>query len=270
MAGRSLGDVAVCPQCGDEVQLRETAAKYKGRGIWYWTECTCWAASIARAGGIVEAAQAREAGRFDQLADLAERQLDALGGMTLETFDASRFSGVYTPYHAVLQWFNSIRELPLAESYHTGPPAALYLYSSGKGRGKTHLGAGLLHKARAEGRSVAFLNEVEYIESYWAADFADRERMSSYPAERAWLTMLDDMGQREGRGSSLRDAWYDIIGPRWLRRRWLIITSNYTPNQLLDQKTISEASYSRLIQMTRGQIITFEAADYRLAGLSTP
>ncbi len=269
VAGHELGDVERCPECGEEVVLSQTPNAYKGLHIRYWSECSCWRASIARAKQIGAAGVAAQLGSRDpdilEDAGLRAADLRRFADMTLDRFDASRLQGGPTnPYTAALQWFRAIEGAPVAD-YHRGPPAALYLYSKGKGRGKTHLGVGLLHKANGAGRTVAFLNEAEYIESYWAASFEAREQLSSYPASRAWLTLLDDLGQKESRGSGLRDAWYDILGPRWLERKWLIVTSNYTPDELLAQGTINEASYSRLVQMTRGQLLTFQASDYRLA-----
>jgi hypothetical protein len=57
-----------------------------------------------------------------------------------------------------------------------------------------------------------------YIERYWATPLEERARLSVRPSEWAWLTVLDDLGQRESTGPGLRDAWYDIINPRWLKR----------------------------------------------------
>lgn len=92
-----------------------------------------------------------------------------------------------------------------------------------------------------------------------------KAQMSELPA-RAWLTVFDDMGQRESTGAGLRDAWQDLINLRHGRRGWTVITSNWKPDQLVERGTISEATYSRIVQMTHGKIYTFEGLDQRLRG----
>jgi DNA replication protein DnaC len=118
------------------------------------------------------------------------------------------------------------------------------------------------------GKLTVFLEEVSYLERAWAADFADKEQLSMLPGESAWLTVIDDIGQnppgRDPRG--LQKAWYNVINRRWLKAGWTIITSNKTLEQLMDQGTLSEAAYSRLYQMTRGEVVLMEADDQRLRG----
>ena len=247
------------------VELRQTPNAYRGKHVRYWTECTCFQDALRRAGGHVNEAARLEAGRLNPHASDDDRALRAVQHLTLATFDATRLpDGPTNPYTFALRWFESISGHPIAPSYYDGPPAALYFYSPGKGRGKTHLAAGLLLRAQADGRNVAFVDEIDYIERYWAADFAAKAAMSGLPAERAWLTVLDDMGQRENRPAGLRDAWYDILNPRWMKRGWTVITSNRTPDELVEQGTINDATYSRLSQMTRKQLVTFAGTDYRL------
>lgn len=121
-----------------------------------------------------------------------------------------------------------------------------------------------MNEARQAGRLVAFADETAYIERYWAAPMEEKAKLSALPGERAWLTVLDDLGQRESTGPGLRDAWYDVVNPRWLKRGWTVITSNWTPDELLARGTINEATYSRIVQMTRGQLVTFTGNDQRL------
>jgi DNA replication protein DnaC len=189
----------------------------------------------------------------------------------LTTFDPDRLRvalGNENPYQFVLDWLKSIRDLPSGD-YHSGPPVALHLYYAGKGTGKTHLAAGAALAARAMGKLTVFLEEVSYLERAWAADFADKERLSILPGETAWLTVIDDLGQnppgRDPRG--LQKAWYNIINRRWLKAGWTIITSNKTLDELMDQGTLSEAAHSRLHQMTRGEVVEMKADDQRLRGV---
>jgi hypothetical protein len=198
--------------------------------------------------------------------------LSQIARFTLATFDPSRLRvqlGDDNPLDVVTSWVSAIRDRPHGD-YHSGPPVALHLYFAGKGTGKTHLAAGAALAARALGKLTVFLEEVSYLERAWAADFADKEQLSMLPGETAWLTVIDDIGQnppgRDPRG--LQKAWYNIINRRWLKQGWTIITSNKTLDQLMDQGTLSEAAYSRLYQMTRGEVVLLDADDQRLRGAS--
>jgi len=93
---------------------------------------------------------------------------------------------------------------------------------------------------------------------------ADESRHMGREPQRHWLTVIDDLGQKERASDTLRDAWYNVINPRWLKRGWLICTSNWTPDELVERGTINAATYSRLVQMTHGKFLTFDGADQRL------
>lgn len=187
-----------------------------------------------------------------------------IGQFTLETFDASRLSNGDQLLAIVCGWLGAISPHPVAPSYSDKPRCCLYFYSQGKGRGKTHLAAALVNQVRANGRRAILVDEISYIESYWAADFESKAKLSALPGERAWLTVIDDLGQKESASAGLRDAWYDILNPRWLKRGWTVVTSNWTPDQLVERGTINPATYSRLVQMTHGKWIEFIGADQRL------
>lgn len=215
--------------------------------------------------------------------DLEKRQLEAERAMgdpglsqiarfTLASFDPDRLKvelGDDNPLDVVTNWLAAIRDLPHGD-YHSGPPIALHLYYAGKGTGKTHLAAGAALAARAMGKLTVFLEEVSYLERTWAADFGDKEQLSMLPGETAWLTVLDDIGQNPpGKDPrALQKAWYNIINRRWLKAGWTIITSNKTVDELMNQRTLSDAAHSRLKQMTRGEVVLMEADDQRLRGTS--
>jgi DNA replication protein DnaC len=66
-------------------------------------------------------------------------------------------------------------------------------------------------------------------------------------------------------GKGVQGVWDGLINRRWLERRWLLVTSNYTLDELAQRGTLSEASFSRLRQMTRGEYVYFDGQDQRLA-----
>jgi hypothetical protein len=236
-----------------------------------WNVCQAqqraWDAGDARI--IRQDAEKRQAAAEQALGDPG---LSRIARFTLASFDPDRLRvalGADNPYHVVLDWLATIRDLPSGD-YHSGPPVALHLYYPGKGTGKTHLAAGAALAARAQGKLAVFIEEVSYLERTWSVPFADKERLSMLPGEQAYLTVIDDLGQNPpGRDPTApQRAWYNVINRRWLKCGWTIITTNRTLEQLMDQGTLSEAAYSRLHQMTRGEAVLMEADDQRLRGAS--
>lgn len=256
-----LGTLMCCPRCQAVLEVAEYTNS-AGQTLRYWTECVCLFGGAERSAALTAASAAQQvAARVELVEDTTD-----LSAFTFETFDPHRLTGGPGLVAAAGRWLGLIQPLAVAAPYpdEDAPRPCLYFYSAGKGRGKTHLAGALVNEARHAGRLVAFADEIAYIERYWAASLEEKARLSGLPGERAWLTVLDDLGQRESTGPGLRDAWYDIINPRWLKRGWTVITSNWTPDELLTRGTINEATYSRIVQMTRGQLVTFNGNDQRL------
>ncbi len=200
--------------------------------------------------------------------ELGDTGLKRIQHFTLDTFDPDLLVSAAQdthPLQVATTWLATILRLPHAD-YHApdSPPAALYFYSPGKGRGKTHLAAALALEARAQGKLVAYLEETSYLERRWSCPITDLEKLTALPGERAWLTVIDDLGQRHKPSPAVADAWYAVINRRWLKAGWTIITSNKLPDELVDTGTIGEATYSRLMQLIRTQVIYFDGVDQRL------
>jgi DNA replication protein DnaC len=276
----NLGAEIACPRCGEPIQIRECALAQPQRAepvvpandphaikpldrrsVRYWSECSCLRDASAAAAARSAVSLAHQAALR---AEADPTDLRLLQSFTFESFDPNQLEDGRKLLDAAQGWLEQIRPHTVAPSYHEPVRPCLYFYSKGKGRGKTHLAVALLNAARASGRRATFADEIGYIERYWAAPLEARAWLSALPGERAWLTVLDDLGQRESTGPGLRDAWYDVINMRWLKRGWTIITSNWRPEQLVERGTINEATYSRIVQMTRGKLITFSGSDQRL------
>lgn len=217
---------------------------------------------------VIKNAEAKRQAAAEQA--LGDPGLARIARFTLASFDPDRLRVVFgseNPYQVVTDWLQAIRDQP-SGNYHSGPAVALHLYYPGKGTGKTHLAAGAALATRAMGKLAVFIEEVSYLERCWAADFADKERLSMLPGEQAFLTVIDDLGQnRPGRDpTGVQKVWYNVINRRWSKCGWTILTSNKTLEQLMDQGTLSEAAYSRLYQMTRGEVVLMDSDDQRLRG----
>lgn len=260
---RPLGTQAECPRCQELIEWREMGVA--PRTIRYWSDCTCWLVACDQAAAISEESQSHAA---DYRVEQITSDVRAYQEFTLETFQTDRLTGGAKLVTAARKWLDQAALLPFADRTYAEPRCCLYFYSGGKGRGKTHLAAAIALLARAEGKAIAIVDEISFVESYWAATLEARQNIVRVPAESAWLTVFDDMGSRENTPAGLRDCWYDLIGPRWLKRGWTIITSNWTLDELAARGTIDDRVYSRLHQMTGGKIITFDGADQRLVGAS--
>lgn len=247
-----------CSQCG---QLRGTMAlDWRGETRYLLTACDCQEVAAAR---IAE----RDA-RYRQqqlLAELGDTGQKLIEGLELDRFNPRLLAnaGATHPYAIATAWLTEILDAGDRGDYHAGPPVALYFYSPGKGRGKTHLAAACFWEARRNHRLAVFLDETSYYERRRSCKMEELERLSTLPGNRAWLTVVDDLGNRRPT-EALMDDWYAVFNRRWLRRGWTIITSNKTPDQLVEQRTIDEATYSRLMQMIRKRVIYFDGPDVRL------
>lgn len=241
---------------------------WKGNRCLWWRPCDActarWAEDYASVVANDEATRRAQAER-----ELGDTGLQRIGQFTMDTF---RMHLLHTPYgaqhplHVSECWLAAISDRPHGVHHAPDlPPAALYFYSPGKGRGKTHLAAAIANAVRARGKLVAFLEETSYLERRWGCHFSEIEKLSALPGDRAWLTVIDDLGQRSRASDSVSDAWYALINRRWLKAGWTIFTSNYLPEELMDAGKISEATYSRLMQMIRKQVIYFDGVDQRLA-----
>lgn len=254
-----LGTIDTCPTCKAPIELREMP-DYKQRPYRYWSDCPCIGHAADRA---VELAAQSARLHADQRTEVIADPVP-IAQFTFETFDPVRLVNGPRLLDIVRGWLAAIGGLPVATSYHEKPRACLYFYSAGKGRGKTHLAGAIVNQVRADSRRAVLIDEMDYIETFWAASLEARSDLSALPGTRAWLTAIDDMGQRESTGPGLRDAWYDVINARWLKRGWLVITSNYTPDELVERGTINAATYSRLVQMTQNKLVEFDGIDQRL------
>jgi hypothetical protein len=269
----SADDTRACPLgCGRVQETFPIAVPDRlraavGRDVsYFWRQCPCEEAHREReeAHQQVVNAEHRQRQADDLLGPAGlKRQAE---GLTLDRFDPRQLAGDGEdhPYTAATNWLARITG-PATATYTDpdGPPAALYFYSPGPGRGKTHLAAGLAWELRRVRELVCFLHEEAYCSRLWSCGFEKREEVLTLPGERAWLTVLDDLG-RLNPGPGVQNAWYAVINRRWLRRKWLLITSNFTLDELRDRGTICEATYSRLYQMTRGAYVVFDGADQRL------
>lgn len=264
-------DMRDCPRCGREQTtsahpipppLREVAG---AEVRWFWATCQCEEERLQMIAAHQEAAT--EAHRqslqrammdYDGLADLARYQLRAFNPNRLRATNRTH------PYDLATAWLNSIAERGRGHE-REGPPLALWFYCPNPGRGKTHLAAGMALDLRAGGHVVSFLSARTYLDYLWATPLNMRAQVREYPGARAHLTVIDDLG-RVGNSDGAAAEWDKLIDRRLTTRRWLIVTSQETPDSLLKRGAILDSTASRLQLMTRGATLYFDGDDQREAG----
>lgn len=251
----------IAPLCRDCDQRKQRVLSSDGRrALW---ACPCQDARIVREDHVRAArdAAARQAAAERMMGDTGLRLVEHFVWEALDRtkpgFDAQALDTVHA-------WFTAALAYGPHGDYHQGPPPALFLHSAGKGRGKTHIAAGAFNAARQAHKLAVFVEEHSYLRRRWSCDFEALDQVVGLPGDRAWLTVLDDLGQRGKTSEAVADVWYEVINPRWLKRGWTIITSNWLPEELWSRGTINDATYSRLRQMTRGEIVTVHGPDQRL------
>lgn len=232
---------------------------------YFWAECPCEAerdvARLAKRDAAVRAKQ-----QSDAVATLGDDGLGRVAGMTFDAFDPAWLTSdaASHPLHIARNWLTTVLARASADYRDPAcPPACRYFYSPGKGRGKTHLAAAIALACRQVRGPVAWLEEETYLTRLWSCTLEERASVLALPGDKARLTVIDDCGQRQRGSAAVQDAYYAVLNRRWLARGWTIITSNWTPDELADRQIISEATYSRLTQMTRGEVVFFDGGDYR-------
>lgn len=194
---------------------------------------------------------------YDGLADLARYQLRAFNPFRLRAVNGTH------PYDLSTAWLNAIADAPKGDE-REGPPLALWFYCPNPGRGKTHLAAGLALDLRSAGHVVSFLSARTYLDYLWATPLNLRAQVREYPGARAHLTVIDDLG-RVGNSDGAAAEWDKLIDRRLTVRRWLIVTSQERPEDLLKRNAILDSTASRLQLMTRGKVLYFDGDDMRAA-----
>jgi hypothetical protein len=235
-------------------------------GFFIWADCACDAERMARWQKQVR--QARAASVALERRTTSTSLPAELAEMTFASFAPQRLthgSETSHPLTHVQAWAERIVAYgPHARSSDPDcPPQALYLYSHVPGCGKTHLAAAALHAVAAQGQSVAFVEELSLYDAWCSVPFEERAALIDAPV-RAFLTVIDDLGAK-GQVSSetLSDLWGTIIHQRAAARRWTLVTSNWSPSELVDKATLAEPTRSRLVGMFEGRPITLEGSDQR-------
>jgi len=252
-----------CPGCGRT--LGTFSMTFRERTRYFWHTCDCESAAHAHAQRQMEIDHERYCQQIlEGTVSDTSLALAAAQGMSFDTFHAGALR--QNPLPQVLVWRDAILKYGDYARYRDpdSPPAALYFYSPMRGCGKTHLASALALDIRERGKRTIMHEASIWMRSVWGAALEDQPGLLRLSGERAFLVVLDDIGQTSPRTSA--DFWATWFNLRYARGGWTIITSNFTQAELLNNGIINESTYSRLQHMTRGEIIPFIGTDRRNPG----
>lgn len=150
----------------------------------------------------------------------------------------------------------------------------IYLYGV-CGTGKTHLAACIVKALVAEIQPVLFTSFIEISkalrEGYSGKSKATEDRYLASVADIDFL-IIDDFGTEvlyklDRNGNREADTWmqekvYDVLNLRYNNQKATIFTSNYSINQLIKERGLSEKTADRISAMSSA-IMKIEGASYR-------
>lgn len=141
-----------------------------------------------------------------------------------------------------------------------------FLLSGSSGRGKTTLGiiiANNLLKQLIGVRYVSYRDEVTKLKQVITDEINYNDRMNRL--KTAKVLFIDDLFKGKLTESDI-SIMYEVINYRYLNRLPMIISTEMTPNQLID---LDEAVGGRILEMCKGNAVVFTSAtmNYRLRGI---
>lgn len=223
-----------CPKCKDTGQIL-----YKDEeGRDFGRRCECWerkfALQLMKSSGITDEDTKK-------------------GFNDFQTFNES---GLITAKQTATKYFLQFEEI--RESRNNS-----LLLCGASGRGKTTLGmavANNLIRKCVGVRYMPYRDEVTRLKQEITDEPAYNEHMSRLKSAK--VLFIDDMLKGKVTDSDL-NIMYEIINYRYLERLPLIVSTEKTPNELLD---FDEAIGSRLLEMCKGYVVAFDKSipNYRL------
>lgn len=173
--------------------------------------------------------------------------------------------------------FQTFEEKPLTDARNT---AVMYyrmflknqdqrvnsiLLCGASGRGKTTLGLCIsnnLIKNNIEVKYMPYRQEITALKQVVTDDINYNSRINTF--KNARVLFIDDFLKGKITESDI-NIMYEIINHRYLARLPIVLTTERTVTEMME---IDEATASRLVEMSKGYIVTFgrEIENYRLRG----
>ena len=145
----------------------------------------------------------------------------------------------------------------------------VYLFGS-KGTGKTHLTACMANFLLSKCVPVLFTNLFEIskaVKSTFNRSSSQTEQILIEKFSSIDVLFFDDIGS-EIFSKNTGDTWlqsllFDLINKRYNNQKATIFTSNYSLNQLINDRKIMEKTVDRINEMTLGAVIKISGESFR-------
>lgn len=272
---RGLDEYIICEFCGAELPLEGLYIAFLNECVTpkKHRRCSCEQATMFRAklDSDLEAEKIRE-----ETAEKARKAQDKIDRLLLNSGLGARFQGrTFETFRETEQNANALRiALRYVEKYDEMHGKGKGLFFSGPcGTGKTHLAAAISISLIQKSIPVVFTTLIDLLAKI-RATFRDDSRYSEDEITEAYrsvsLLILDDLGKESPTDWTL-STLYSIINDRYERKLPLVVTTNYTDEQLINalsrrsgDDVTAEAIVSRLHEMTYG--VPMQGIDMRREG----
>jgi len=139
------------------------------------------------------------------------------------------------------------------------------LLCGASGRGKTTLGLAISNNLISSGVGVRYMpyrDEITRLKQQLGNDSKYQYEEHMHKLKNARVLFMDDLLKGKVTDSDI-NIMYEVINYRYLQRKPVIVSTEKTIEQLLE---FDEAIGSRLIEMSKGYIVTFDKStpNYRL------
>ena len=147
---------------------------------------------------------------------------------------------------------------------------SIYIYGD-IGTGKTHLTACIANELLAKCIPVLFTNLFEIskkVKSTFARNTSLTEQKLIQEFSEIEVLIIDDFGTENFIKSSNENTWlqsllFDLINSRYNSQKATIFSSNYSFNDLINHRGVSQKTVDRIFDMTNGAIMRITGKEFR-------
>lgn len=255
-AQNTLNNEYICPTCGKK---RKREAVICGVNYSFHVMCEC-----------EEKRQKLEKEEMDNLDKM--RKFQKLKSLSLlnERYKSVTFSnsktGINPSFDIAFNRCKKYCEL-CEETVKNG--CGIYLFGD-KGVGKTHLTACMANVLLSKCVQVLFTNLFEIskaVKSTFNRESSQTEQLLIQKFANVDVLFFDDLGTEIFSKTSgetwLQGLLFDLINKRYNNQRATIFSSNYSLNELVNERGIMEKTVDRINEMTRGAVMKINGSSLR-------
>lgn len=140
-----------------------------------------------------------------------------------------------------------------------------FIIAGSSGTGKTVLAAAIASEIMTRGGAAVTITAFDFVKR--AKDYHTQFAIEDYvdlftPTLDCDILVIDDLGTETMLKNITREYLYTVVNERWIRRKYTVITTNLSPNELLNR--YGEAIFSRLCDKSAAILWTAEAPNQRI------